>query len=413
MKKKQNRGVVSSCKNAEQYFGALAVYQDVYKDCDLTSMKQFLDDSYWAHRAKIEQKCTSTMQYFQDFFASIEYNTLYDLLQHDVQAFVDYLSTHNFVTAKLEAYDIKQIESHIGKVVSRYNIIMRLLFLKELTGKKKKSFPDTNTYLFTVANHFFDYCFRASSYRKFESLLQDKKYYPIIRLMYSVILEAFVQTGWKDWSEECLLKLADKAKSGKRLVYIAGGCDIYRLVERGIYNITIIDPFLPTQESFYLTDWEWFVRNTQSENSGISDVLEFEDHNIRMVRVSYVEFGTFTAKLSTRRKKILPISKTIWQVHDTEHDKVVGTVELERRFCNENDFTPAQDKFLLMSFNELYFVSTTPDNGGWHLDHQKMSSDLQIFIKQLNQPVGIDCITNIRKAEATDFNFCALGAQAS
>src|SRR5207248_2696049 len=120
--------------------------------------------------------------------------------------------------------------------------------------------------------------------------------------------------------------------------YIAGGCDICKLIDEEIYNITIIDPFLPSQEKFYTPEWEWFVKNSNSHN-GLSDTIIFEDQRITLKRSVYEENGSFEAKLSTGNVCSIPNSLTVWEVLDMEkNNKPLGTIRIERRFCNEQDF---------------------------------------------------------------------------
>lgn len=426
IKRDQQKEVVEreiEIKDATAFFGSLADDQEAYELVDLRTKAGSLDDTYWERHFAMREMYKGSLRpfkHFMDLFhgANREQSAkllgeIFVRLNADVEQFISYLMENNFALHKLDHFDRIESDSSIPKIVDRYVNLMRLMFLEnDPTSGDDEDFVATNKYLFTVANKFFDYCFRGAN-KKFEVRLKSPECYPVLRLMYSVMLECFVRTGWKDWSIECLLDLAKEAKQGKRVYYLAGGCDIFTLLDEGVYNITVIDPFFPTQEEFYSTGWQWFVRNQSAQDNGIGDILEFPEQKLRLTRTHYSEQGSFLATMSNGEKVNLPLSKTVWQVFDLEEGMQLGTVELERRFCAESDFSPIDDGVQLMSFNELYFVSTVSKNGGWRLEHKKMAPNLSLYVKQLHKPIGKECIVNMRKSEYSNFKFCCLGAQAS
>lgn len=404
---------VAESKNISEIFGPLACKQNIYINQKPSSIKTNWDRQYWPKKKKAEKNLPLYSDFFKNTAATKSQSARLALeqiitnLESNIQGFIDYLYANDFVTTQLENADNDAMDlDDVASIIERYNKFLRLFFLPENT--------DTNEYMFTVANNFFQYCFGTKTYPNFKKYLNNENYFPILRLIYSVINEWFSASGWNDWSFDCLVQLKEEADRGKTIYYIAGGCDIHHLIDSGIYNITIIDPFLPSQEKFYVPGWEWFVKNANPQN-GIGDTIIFDKHKIMLKRVTYKEDGTFNAKLSTGKKCKIPQSETVWKVTDMEKkDKHLGYIKIQRRFCNENDFLTDPQKAVLISFNELYCIATTDEVCRWGLDVSKINAKSEFYIKQLHKPVSTKIIHNMHDAEDENikFQFCKLGCDA-
>lgn len=202
----------------------------------------------------------------------------------------------------------------------------------------------TNQRLFSIANYFFRYCFSEQTFDKFSDLLLEKSMHPVVRLFLSVIWVELAGTGWRFFHKNTLKLLKKEHQRGKRIIYVGGGSDIYQLIKQGIYNVTIIDPQLPSQLSFYAAGWQWLVKGEDS-NFGIGDEIHFtfQDRNVVMKRIGFSQGDTFRAHLSDGSQKTIKKSKTTWVVYD-DHD--FGIMEFDRRFVDQSDFENHENKAL-------------------------------------------------------------------
>jgi len=222
----------------------------------------------------------------------------------------------------------------------------------------------------------------------------------------------FSATGWHNWSSQCLKNLKQAADEGKRIVYIAGGSDLYQLITRGIYNITVIDPQLPSQPKYYTNEWAWIMKGA-GQDGGRGDQIVFEEQKITMTRVGYLEVQKpFKARLEDGQVISINPSKTTWMITDKE-GKQLGTYILERRFVEQNDFKTTDDRALLISFNELFFIALPDALNGWRIEPSKFDDNFTMFVKHLHEPVAKAEVCNIRTAamlNASDFKFICLGS---
>jgi len=264
--------------------------------------------------------------------------------------------------------------------------------------------------LFTVANNFFEYCFCMPTYPMFKNFLETSEYYPLLRLFYTTIWNNLAGIGWKDWHVSCLEALATQARQGKEVVYIAGGCDLYYLLQHGVYNIRVIDPMLPTQPRYYVTDWSWFIRGMAPGN-GIGDKLVFNlpQGKITMKRVGFKEFDD---KITLNGDDGSPISVnksvTGWLVYDAKNQKI-GQVTFERRLCQQHDFVADPRRVLLLSFNELYYITCVGQKDWWGIDPNMFTNNFQVYVKQLRKPVGKHVMLHMSYADSSPFQFIKLG----
>jgi hypothetical protein len=384
-------------EKAENLFGVLANEQDFYCNKNLYGYSKEIS---YIPNIKFNKETLVFNKFIQNI--NSDNNSLlniYYFLEYDMKKFFEYLASHDFSRDEINHVDIDQSHNNISTVVNRYVKILATLFQSNDSNKKLN-------FLFNSANKFFDFCFRDPSAQVCRDYSLDDKYHPIMRLMFSVMFNNLTHYGWKDWSRDALLNIYKEHDKGKRVHYIGGGFDIFSLLDEGIYNITIVDPFIPAQKSFYPAKWEWIL-----DGGEIGDVIKFENQKICLVRRYYSKDGTFDLVHSQEGKITLPRSVTIWQVYDSENKKTLGTIEFQRRLCDNNDFLdPNQEKILLMSLNELHFISAFKKNGGWGLDHRKLPINLNMNIKQLHKSIDRNCIVNMRKLSAK-FQFCDLGVE--
>ncbi len=325
--------------------------------------------------------------------------SLQEMIDNDMPSFIQFLKASNVVSP--ENKFAEESGSASNTTIEKYNALMNLIV----------SHPDEVVryeMIFAVANKFFEYCFSPKTFREFQQLILHKDYYPIPRMLYSVAWFNLAGNGWKNWSAASLQELNKRASEGKRVVYIAGGSDILQMIRAGVYNITNIDPQLPSQPKYYTNDWEYILNG----NIGDTITINLSDKFIVMERTGFELNGkTFKARIATGEVIELPESVTTWTLKDKDGAEL-GTYRLERRFCTQDDFAPAPNKTLLMSFNELYYIALPAAFGGWMVDPSRFDENLDIVIKQLHKPVTKEMVYNMRVAaliNATDFKYIALG----
>jgi len=319
---------------------------------------------------------------------------IYGWLQNDVDKFVQYLSQVG-VAGFAASREEEQISNDL--IADKYWAIFQHLF--GLQDMFKQYY-----YLFTVANNFFEYCFSEKSFSKFKELLIDQKEnHSITRLLYCIIWKYLASIGWKHWHQDSINNLKEAAKKGHEIVYVAGGSDIYQLIKNGIYNVKVIDPILPTQPEYYSEGWIWLWKGSQKDG-GIGDEIEFnfKDSNIVMKRVYFKEENeTFKAMLSNGYEVEIAKSITKWDVLNSKTKRKLGTVTIDRRLTNQNDFSLSSKQTLLISFNELDFIARPVNLGGWGIDPNQFDDKLSIVVKQLCKPVSNQIVRNMRTIDIT------------
>ncbi|MFA5075236.1 MAG: hypothetical protein WC436_03990 [Candidatus Babeliales bacterium] len=347
---------------------------------------------------------------------------LYDLLEKDISKFIDYLKEVNFAK---ELSGINSFRITDGILIEESKDMTNLLFYN-------KDFLKTEKYLFGAANKFFEYCFSEKTNKDFDLMLKDSKYHAIIKFIYSVMWYHLAGNGWKHWHQNSLRNLKQKFDLGHEIVYIAGGSDIYQLIKSGIYNIRLIDPILPSQPKYYTDKWDWLVvggmrnadpsKDIKTDNWGKGDqiIFNFDDKSkqkIIMQRESFQELDqTIQTRISTGKIIIIPKSVTTWKLFFADNNgkitnqKSIGTFTIERRFVEQNDFEIQNNKTILISFNELYFITAPVGRGGWGINPLKFDDNLQIYVKQLKNHVNAGMTRNMRRAfDQLEFNYIALG----
>ncbi len=410
-------------KQANEIFSKWIEWQMVMPDKDLTSMTEQLDGTQMKQvyvnaianltpLTPVLERLTASYINSDGFVLRSpvadaiknNFGKMHELMEHDMPRFIDTLRGMPFCSPVDATEESTSTDS--SKIIDRYNAFLRLLFAHQNQAEAQK-------YLFSVANRFFEYCFETKSFPVFERFMMNIQDQPLGRMLYSVAWFNLAGNGWKHWHEKSLQTLKAKADEGKTIKYIAGGSDILQMLRAGIYNIKNIDPQLPSQPIYYANGWEFLVRST-AEDGGIGDkiIIPMMDRTLIMERTGFSLTGeTFKARLNNDSIIEIPRSITTWTISNENNEKI-GQYQLDRRFCVQQDFNPADNEQLLMSFNELYFISLPQFLNGWMIEPNQFPEDLEIVIKQLRKPVTRDMVFNMRIASllnATDFKFIALG----
>ncbi len=279
---------------------------------------------------------------------------------------------------------------------------------------------------FAIANRFYEYAFSPESFARFQELTEKPTWRPIARMLYANIWYNLSGNGWRNWHADTLRRLREASQSGKEIVYIAGGSDIYLPLRYGAYNLRIIDPMLPSQTKYYSEGWQLLTRgrvgdlirfDLAAEQKQTTSGLNLPDaaalgyrHAAYMRRTRYAENGSFQpGELSYGRRGTLALSVSVWEIFD-ERDRRLGRFVLERRFVTQDDFRGARagKREYLISFNELYFI-TAAGKSGWGIDPRKFAPNIRMHVKQLRRPVGREVMANMRTMNAADFYYIKLG----
>jgi hypothetical protein len=332
---------------------------------------------------------------------------IYTMMDGDIPGLFAFLGKHG-----LDSYELNQKEkaTPVKEIRSKYTTILEMLVAAgEYSLERKRATA--------VANRLAEFCFGADTWPAFEKYLKSENTRPLARFAYSVVWYYLSGTGWKHWHRDAISNLKNEFNAGAKIVYIAGGNDVYQLIKAGIYNIEVIDPLLPTQPRFYSEGWDFLFKK-----DGIGDeiVLNFDNEpksfplthpHLLMRRAHYEEGEPFTALLNTGKKEQIMSSKTGWEIYDRDKDSRLGSLLISRRFCNQDDFVRGKGRALVMSFNELFFVATPDTQKSWGINPDKFSPDFKMYVKQLRKPVTREMVLNIRKGEQSQLKFLSLGSE--
>lgn len=414
-------------KRAEDVFKKWIDSQTIMRKLSIASMAHELDDTFtqnfkaiYEHKLKLLNSLnpvlsTLTNNNISDSGYTIKtpldpaikdiLTKMYSYLDSDMQGFINFMRATPLVSRGLVEYE--NVHTDTTDSTDKYNALFHMLFAHKN--------PEMSTeYLFNVGNKIFDYSFGEQTFPSFQKLLLDKQAYPLTRMLYAVAWYNLAGSGWVKWSEESLKTLKLMADQGNQIVYIAGGSDIYQMLERGIYNIVNIDPQLPSQPKYYTTEWEYLLSGKGSDH-GIGDTIEFSFNDGRKIFMERTGFklsgATFKARLANKEIIEIPHSVTFWTITDANKN-ILGQYILDRRFCQQADFAMAPKKTLLMSFNELYFACLPDFLGGWGISPCKFPTDFSAVIKQLHNPVSRQVAVNMHIASllnCSDFKYIALG----
>lgn len=316
--------------------------------------------------------------------------SLYDQLEHNQQAFVNTLKHLQFSSPM-----INHIEESCKYdfTVEKYKMLSRLLFKQENRFKEDE-------FLLGMANRIFEYCFQEVSFPHYQALLNNQSDYPLVRFLHSTLWYNLVGSNWLNWHKNSLELIEQSADAGNRIMYPAGGTDVYMLLQNGVYNITIVDPFLPTQKDYYTEGWDWLVRSN-TQDGGINDEINFNPpyRHLTLKRTAFTEGDSFYAKLSTGDAVMIKKSTTTWTVLDGSTNATLGSIIIDRRFTNQHDFT-VKNNPIVMSYDELVCAISPEMLSGWGIDPDLIHDDQVIIVKQLRKPVPKKILQNLRIAIA-------------
>jgi hypothetical protein len=395
-------------KTSREVFKKWNKWQEVYGDVNFSELKKDINDSFLTQFRKIYENnfallCPLTP--FLKVFTNGQINengyqlklpidaefvnkvaVVYDLFETSMPGFIDYLKQSNFATALINGEEIK---THYDLVINKYKAFVQLL-VPHLEGYIQAQA------LFGLANRLFEYCFESKTFNHYQELLQNAANYPIARFLNAAIWYHMVGDGWKHWHQNCLDAVKERADKGCETIYIAGGTDIYQLLRHGVYNIRVIDPFLPTQVRYYSEGWLWLIKGA-GDDGGLGDSvsLSFEKRHIVMKREAYSESDKFFVKGSNNQVLELKKSVTVWKVYDVKNNPL-GVITFERRLVDQSDFAALANRTLLFSYDEAVCISSPDMLNGWGIDPTKLSDDVIIYIKQLRKPLTKDVLCNMR-----------------
>lgn len=312
---------------------------------------------------------------------------LFNLFDNNPTQFIEYLQSINFI----DPSETTDKSSNFNFTVEKYKAFTRLL-VGAKTPRQDEEFG------IALANRLTEFCYQTPTFPLYQATIQRAEYHSIARMLHTIIWYNIIGTGWKLWHADCIKALQDAAAAGKRIKYLAGGNDVYTLLCKGIYNITIIDPFLPSQARYYANGWEWLLSgNINDEIIGM-----FGDQELKLVRTSQQDGETFIAKTGGQfapLKKIL----TTWTVYKAETDEQLGTIIFDRRFTQQSDLVPDPSFVFLMSYDEFIYLGLPSLLDGWGITPNSIDSSFTCHIKQLRKPVDRDFLNNLRIASITNY----------
>jgi hypothetical protein len=330
----------------------------------------------------------------------------YLTLETNLPAWVEYMQKSAFLQP--ENTDILEPEKpeRYNTVINRYKASARLLL--GIAGDEIWE----QEYMLSLANRFFEYQFSPTTAPHYQRLFGSAASYPLLRFINVITWDQLVGQGWKHWHEKTLTTLKHHASQQGNVTYLAGGSDIYQLLRNTVYNIKVIDPFLPTQERYYSEGWKFLI--SANENQQTPDTIQFgpECNSISMKRLSHEEGEPFTMKLSSGEVANIKKSTTTWTVND-RNGTPRGSVVFERRPVTQTDFSPAPNTAIVMSYDEAVYSSLPDSLNGWGINSTEMDTDLKIYIKQLRSPITPGHLNNIRIAamlNASDLRFINLAS---
>ncbi len=313
---------------------------------------------------------------------------IYKDIEFNMPAFIHTMKNRSFASLKVNKQEAGEDSSD---VLAKYRKMMEILFFTDDLDK-------FDMVMGAMGNRFFEFCYYDKTFSQYKALTENNEQLSVVKLLNEISWYYLARREWKSWHSNTLMNLKKESESGKQVVYIAGGSDIYQLIKSGVYNIVNIDPIYPTQTKYYSEGWEYLARG-HGKGGGIGDRITLEvPQKIIMTRASYVESGYVIKEKEMFGKTIsIPDSITVWNIEDGKGKKL-GTYKLIRRFVKQDDFIKTPDKVFLISFNELYFIMRTGPES-WGIDPNKFSSDFGFYVKQLRNPVSYPVLMNIRRIQ--------------
>ncbi len=383
--------------------------QHTISDRNLNDLSSTLDDGYLSRFRKNYQEAIPTLQSLASLLNTTTGGAinadghmlcppLNDAMKERLSFFfsaweeqparmVDYLRSINF-TDPTETTDKT---GNFNITVEKYKALTKL-FISAPSDRQEEECS------IALANRLAEYCYSNETFPHYQRTLLNAQDHSIARMLHTILWYNLIGNGWKLWHENCLQSLKQEADKGKRIKYIAGGNDIYTLLSRGIYNITVIDPFLPSQARYYANGWEWLL----SGSIGDEIIGMFGTQELKMVRTEFSEQDPFIAKTGGQFQALKKL-RTTWTVSDAPSSKALGTVVFERRFASRTDLVPSADHVFLMSYDEFIYLGLPSLLDGWNITPGSLSPDFTCYIKQLRKPANRDFLNNLRIASMNNY----------
>jgi hypothetical protein len=391
-------------------------YQRIFADRSPALMSKHLKASFQAAWRKLDpKKLLDTQQlllnlvgqhdtkalknFTLDAAASKQLDALYKALDSNIPAFLQAVRVAGGASEDFNEAEEKQ---NFNKVIDKYIAFSKALF----AGLPPEA---EDIYLVAIANRFVEFMALPDYQKTVSVMTKTHKDYSLLRMMVSIFWSNLAGDGWRYWHANTLDALHTAYTQGKEVVYIAGGCDVYHLLKRGIYNIRVVDPMLPTQPRYYVPAWEWFIKGTD-KNMGVGDRIVFDaTAGIYLRRGQYEEYyDVITVKDKNKKMIKIPQSTTQWFVED-KAGKKLGTLTIDRRFCNQDDFKQSSKTVLLMSFNELYYIVTANRQDSWGVRLPKLDPSISLYIKQLRTPITLEMMHAMHALDKAPFQFIKWG----
>jgi hypothetical protein len=411
----------ATTKHETEIFGKWLAWQQIYHDQTISNLKNDLSDNFVKIFKNHYEKNIIALKPLVPLLGVItndsvgpdhflikppldekiknNLSTVYENIEHNVPAFIDYLIASGMCSPTINK---DEQTTAVDLTLEKYKAFARLLFARE-------DLFEENEYLIAFANRLFEYCYADATTSHYQKLLTTYELYPVVRFLNAISWYHLVGDGWKHWHANPLKALKDKAAQGNEIVYVAGGTDFYHLLRNGIYNITIIDPFYPTQVRFYSEGWNYLIAE-----DGINNEIRFGPscNSIKMKCVDYKEGESFYCKLSNGQ--IISIKKSIitWNVFNQSNQQI-GHVIINRRPINQDDFASIANKAFAISYDELTYIALPEILNGWGINPTLLPENLEFHVKQLRQPVKRDALCNMRVASLlnlSDVRFINLGS---
>lgn len=408
-----------------QIFSKWHAWQQKYYDKNLATLAQSLDSAFPQLFKKNYQENLTKLKPLTPFLSLISNNQIspdgfnfrtpmdkefqenmsffYAAAESDISNLVLCLVKNNFCYPGIDQAEQTQ---HFDITIDKYKALGALLFGNEDSLVQKEN-------LFAFANRLFEYCYTDATTNHYQTLMTSADLYPVARFINATMWYQLVGEGWKHWHANTIDALKRSTLQGKTVKYIAGGTDIYQLLREGIYNISVIDPFLPSQERFYSEGWEFLIESDDAV-SGIGDEIRFgpDCNSIKMKRSFVITGDSFTMKTSDNSVVSFKKSITTWDVFDRSNKKI-GAITFHRRPVEQNDLIQDPASTLLVSYDELIYIALPEILHGWGIDPSLFSDNFTIYTKQLRNPVTKSTMLNIRTVgliNFADLRFINLGS---
>ena len=402
-----------TCRNEYDVFKKWIKCQRVYGDRDLSALSENLNDEFLdLFKNRYEQGIAflgETSPYLKTLtngkINEIGYSLkppmsnemkenlarVYKSIDKTPALFIESLKTSGFASEKINEEEESK-SKNFNETIEKYKALTRAIFAQKNTFSEDEC-------LFAFANRMFEYCFEPATFPHYREILLEHSFAPISRFLQGIIWYYLIGDGWKHWHKNTLESIKQKHDDGHEIVYIAGGNDLLQLLKNGIYNIRVVDPFLPPQARYYSKGWEWLIKGKKNDEI----TCDFSDKRIVLRRTSIEDGEDFWARLSSDKFIELKKCETKWTIYEADNNKEVGTLTFDRRCVTQKDMELKEKKVLLASYDELIYQALPNMLDGWGIDTKKISPEQKIYVKQFRKPIDVNVLNNMKVAALINF----------